>query len=417
MKICIISDEYTIDNHAGGIGTYSHYLANALCRNGHDITVITKTKSGFTKEVNGVKIVGIPNRIETNKFLRFLLFPFRKLFPMTFEHLFGWVIPASFKYKKLYEKEKFDFTEVPELGFLGLICYLAGNKNYIVKLHTPRLMHTRLNRLKHREWDLLTFDTLERISANRAAIITSPSRSLIQYISALWNIDTDRVEVDRNLIDTEYFRSQRENFTDSEIVFDKSFINLFFAGRIEKRKGVVELLDAFYKFYKETNRQDVKLYYAGRDTEIYEKGRCKSFVEYLKNRYNDPEFYKQVTFLGGIGYKDIYKYYLSSDIVVLPSKNFENFAYTNIEAMLWGKPLILSETCGTSELVKNYENAVIVNPSDTNELKEAIKNLINNPDLRNKLSQNAIITIENECSFDKGVETKLRLAKKFLNPQ
>jgi len=63
--------------------------------------------------------------------------------------------------------------------------------------------------------------------------------------------------------------------------------------------------------------------------------------------------------------------FLNHDIFILPSIS-EPWGLVVEEALYFGMPVMVSENCGASELVKNGENGFIFNPLDV----EGIKNLI-----------------------------------------
>ncbi len=51
-----------------------------------------------------------------------------------------------------------------------------------------------------------------------------------------------------------------------------------------------------------------------------------------------------------------------------------------------------------------YENGILVDRDDTSKVKEAIETIIFNPLLRNKMSNNSILFVENELSWKRHVE-------------
>jgi len=78
-----------------------------------------------------------------------------------------------------------------------------------------------------------------------------------------------------------------------------------------------------------------------------------------------------------------------SDIVVFPSC-VDSFGNVVLEALVCGIPQIVSSHAGASEIVENFKEAIIVDPKKIDEFSHKIELLINDEDLRKKLSENSI---------------------------
>lgn len=92
-----------------------------------------------------------------------------------------------------------------------------------------------------------------------------------------------------------------------------------------------------------------------------------------------------------------YKFYNAMDICVLPSvskdkifiegkehdvQGNEGFPTTNLEAMLFEKPVVATAISGTPEQIEDGVSGYLVPPKDVNELSEKLENLINDKNLR-----------------------------------
>lgn len=98
-----------------------------------------------------------------------------------------------------------------------------------------------------------------------------------------------------------------------------------------------------------------------------------------------------------------YKFYNSMDICVLPSvskdeiliegvktkvQGNEGFPTTNMEAMLFEKPVVATAISGTPEQIIDGFNGFMVKPSDVNELSKKLEILINDENLRLEMGKN-----------------------------
>ncbi len=121
-------------------------------------------------------------------------------------------------------------------------------------------------------------------------------------------------------------------------------------------------------------------------------------------------------FVGFTGFQqntaDIYR---ALDIVVHASTQPEPFGRTIIEAMACGKPVIVSQAGGAAELFTHNYDALGVPPGDTAALASAIEYLIDNPDRRQLLSQNARETVLKRFSHDRLGQEILELYNKLGN--
>lgn len=108
-------------------------------------------------------------------------------------------------------------------------------------------------------------------------------------------------------------------------------------------------------------------------------------------------------------YSELGKIMNNSDIVVAPSKWFETFGFTIKESLSYGVPVIVSETLGAKDLVKNGENGFIIN--NTN-FEFILRKVINNREILKLMNKN-IVESDFE-SFDKHCIKIEKLYKKII---
>lgn len=123
-----------------------------------------------------------------------------------------------------------------------------------------------------------------------------------------------------------------------------------------------------------------------------------AYLQSLLKKYCLKDFH----FLGW--HDSLIDYYEAADIVVLPSIDEERLSGGGIdiliqgneglpravlEAMYLGKPVIATRVAGTAEEIVNGESGLLVPPSDPQELADAIRRLLQDPDLRADMGRNA----------------------------
>lgn len=153
-------------------------------------------------------------------------------------------------------------------------------------------------------------------------------------------------------------------------------INFVFLGRIGKRKGAFDLLQAFAKLAPE-HREKSELTLAG----IGEVEQARSLAESLNLK-------QHITFPGWVDPAGRNKLLSKADVFVLPSYN-EGLPMALLEAMSWGLPVITTPVGGIPEIVTHNETGLLVNPSDVQHLAEALQSLIENESLRLNLGSAA----------------------------
>lgn len=117
--------------------------------------------------------------------------------------------------------------------------------------------------------------------------------------------------------------------------------------------------------------------------EKYPNIRVKAFGKKMGENIPDYiEFYENPT------REELKNIYIDSDIYVFPSKN-EGWGLTVIEAMACKCAIVGTNTGAIAEVATDYKDCLISEPMDIEGLSKNIIKLIEDDELRNKISQNA----------------------------
>lgn len=173
---------------------------------------------------------------------------------------------------------------------------------------------------------------------------------------------------------------------------DPGNIKLLFVGRIEKAKGMDELLAAFTLLREKSYL--VSLHLAGWDTND-----AKKYFQLLNENSLTANSWH---YHGMLGIKDLFKLYQSSDIFVLPSHH-EGFPRVIWEAMANSLPVIATNVGSIPFYLKNKHNAILIEPKNKNALYASIIELINNNELRKNNIENAFSLVQ-ENTLDKHIK-------------
>jgi len=178
-------------------------------------------------------------------------------------------------------------------------------------------------------------------------------------------------------------------------------INISFMGRLGKRKGVYDLLDAFEKIIPDFPDAHLVL---GGDGDV-EK------VRKLVARRNLEE---HIHVLGWISGKQKIRVFRECDIYVLPSYN-EGLPGSILEAMAVGVPIISTPVGGIPEAVIENRNGYLVDPGDVDELYNKLKVLCQNKELREKMSKESLSIIKEKFEIDNIAFNLLKLYQKVVS--
>ena len=184
---------------------------------------------------------------------------------------------------------------------------------------------------------------------------------------------------------------------------NRGTLNLLFLSNMIRSKGVFIALEAA-KVLKD-KKHNFKFYFVG---EWYDIKR-KEFFNEVKRRNID----KEVEYLGFKKGKEKEKILKDSDIFVYPTYK-DIFGIVNIEAMQFGLPVVSTYEGAIPEIVEDNVTGFLVPQKDSRALAEKIEILINNPDLRIKMSRAGREKFLREYTFDKFENRLIGIFKKEI---
>ncbi len=132
------------------------------------------------------------------------------------------------------------------------------------------------------------------------------------------------------------------------------------------------------RLFKNEENLSPKLLIAGGVTNLKDE----SFFREIKQLSNGLD----VEFLGWIEHRSLPEIYNRVDIFVLPSYS-EALGLVIMEAMASGLPVIATKTSGAKDLIEDGETGFLVPIGDPPAIKEKVKILLENPDLRESMSR------------------------------
>ena len=337
MKIAIIVHFFP-PKWIRGMEIATYNIARHLTKKGHDIHIITWLDEGLPKESD---IEGFHVHRVCGKNIRFLT-------PLLF-----W-----FKIFLCLRRVKPDIVHVQNSG-MGIPAYFSKKL-----LQIPYIIYGRGSDFRF-PW--ISKMGIMQLSIRNADAIIALTQDMKVKMESFYK---GEIKVIPNGIELERF-IKKEKLT-NKIKQNKTII---YVGSLISLKGVnylIKAIDIVNKKYK-----NIRLLIIG-------EGEDRIILE---NMVKDLQLDNVVKFTGLIPNTELPNYLQMGDIFVLPSLS-EGFPNVLLEAMAAGLPIISTNVCGLSEIIKDGENGYLVDPRNHEILAEKILFLVQNPKIQERISNN-----------------------------
>lgn len=365
MHVCqILSTPYPPNE---GIGNYVHNLAKQLTQRGHRVTAITRGKARGDErtDFDGVEVIRAT-------FLP--IYPFH-------------VYLHSLHLERLVRQADFDVIHVH-----SPLCPAidAGTQAPIITtVHTTVWKGARMVELI----DLLSLGIklhmsisyhIEKKLFEASDVVTTVSMAVARELQS-YGVELGKVVCVGNGVDIRYF--EPDGRSDGYVLY---------VGRLSHRKGLMDLV----RCAKQTIQAAPETKFV-----VVGKGPLLSRVKSLLNQLG---LQNSVTIVGYVNKETLLRLYQGASVFVLPSYH-EGLPTVLLEAMACGVPVVATKVSGTTEVVQNEVNGILVPPRNPASLSEAILGITKDDSLARRLAQNARKTIEEKFSFEIVAERTLNV--------
>jgi phosphatidylinositol alpha-mannosyltransferase len=151
--------------------------------------------------------------------------------------------------------------------------------------------------------------------------------------------------------------------------------NVLFVGRMEPRKGLLDLLKA-HRILRRTGSGN-RLLIVGSGPQEREA-----------RRYVATRGLKEVEFLGRVSDAEKAQLFQTVDVFASPATGGESFGIVLLEAMAAGAPIVCSDIHGYKGVVRRGREGLLVPPHQPKALAQAIARLLGDPELRAEIGAN-----------------------------
>lgn len=207
--------------------------------------------------------------------------------------------------------------------------------------------------------------------------------------------NSNKIKTNYHAIDLEKFHPiiHIPTYIKENINWNPNLKYIFTIRRLKKRMGIQVLIEAFRELIKK--QDNFILLIAG-------KG---DYKEELEKQVELLGLSQYIIFLGFLPEEDLSAYYSLSDICVVPSLDLEGFGLTTIEAMACGTPVIATNVCANTEILKGITPQYLcsISPQDmANKIYEA-------RNAKPKLSKELREYVESHYKIDNTIKGYLNL--------
>jgi glycogen(starch) synthase len=220
---------------------------------------------------------------------------------------------------------------------------------------------------------------LERRQAERSDALLAQSQAILDWARRLWDIGKLPVRVLPSVLDVPTVRALGEGPEPDGV--PESRPRVVFFGRLEHRKGLDVLVRAMPFVWDRFPSAPLVVLGNGND---YLAAQLRELAEPRVDRLH---------MLGHRPSSEVFPVVRSADVVVLPSR-WENFALSALEAMALGRPVVLTTAGGAPEFCRDGHDALLVPPEDPGAIGAAIRRVLEDPALGERLGREAASTAE-----------------------
>ena len=349
MKIAMVSPyDFT---WPGGVTAHVTHLARELGRSGHQVQVLAPHSP--SRECQ-----------EAEKFI-----PLGRSVPLPSGGSIARVSLSWWLYRKvrsLLRDEAFDIIHLHEpMAPILPLCVLEFSNSVNVGTFHAANNYPHLYKLSHpitKRWH-------QRL---HGGIAVSPAAQ--RYVNNAFPGD---YKIIPNGIDIDHFTRNAEPWPQ----YRDGKTNILFVGRLEKRKGLKYLLDAYSRI--KWDLPETRLLVVGAGTPDKESHRILA-----------ARALKDVEFIGPVSHEDLPRYYASADIFCSPATGFESFGIVLLEAMAAGKPVVASNIEGYASIVSDGREGILIPPRNGEALSAALARLVQDPSLRRQMGDEGKLTVE-----------------------
>lgn len=204
-------------------------------------------------------------------------------------------------------------------------------------------------------------------------ILTVSNFSKKEILDVYKFLNSNDIEIVYNAVNENFKKKETNKFNDKYILALSS---------LNPRKNLLNLIKAFLNLKKEINDKDLKLFLVGNVSKNFNSN---EIIKYIKE--NKDSIY----FIENLNDEEIIELYSNAIFFVYPSL-YEGFGIPPLEAQACETPVIASNVSSLPEVLE--KSVLYCNPFSVEDIKNKMKELLNNKELQYKLKKEGIKNVK-----------------------
>jgi glycosyltransferase involved in cell wall biosynthesis len=373
LSICLLSVGYPpSDTH--GVSRSTHVLARGLADLGHEVHVVTSGRRHRVVLQDGVHVHEVNGALQNR---------YRTIAGAGFHNLAHWLNHSHAVFERvrsLQLNHRIQVVDSPLWNMDALVTAVSGEIPVVVRVVTAMKQIADMHGRENSEFRLL--GELERKFLGLASAIVSNSNGTTATLEEVYDVDGNDSRV--HLVPYGIVPIDEEELDRSRAANDDDVLVLF-VGRLEGRKGILELFSAIPGVLEKA--PSARFMIAGADNSREDGFFSRHGVDYrryFEERY--PGCISNVEFLGFVDEDCLPKLYRDCDIFVAPSL-YESFGLVFLEAMNFARPVVGCRAGGPEDIIVDGATGLLVQPGDSEALCDALVRLVRSETDRNVMGK------------------------------
>ena len=209
-----------------------------------------------------------------------------------------------------------------------------------------------------------------------------------------------RIKIIRNGVNLKTLVS-KQNFRKKYEINSKFIL---FVGRFSRSKGIENLIHALDIIKNEESFSDICLVIMGVDFGYQQK---------MEELIKKSGLSRNIIVIKNPPREDVISAYGESEFLILPSQ-WELSPLVPLESFAFKKPVISTKSHGIPFTVQDNKNGILVEPDNPVQLADAIKKLLLDEDLRERLGISGYNFVHEECNCESMAKNSVELYKEVL---
>lgn len=393
MKYWLLTTEYP-PQFGGGIGTYCKQLAVQMAKNGIEVTVFLPNKAvkdHIVRNEAGIRLIEFsPYLKDTSSFLGY---------ETMLSYSFAEVVRSIIK-----QEGAPDWIEAQEYN--GIAYYILQKRELgeeyfkelkvLVTCHAPSFLYFEYNHINNHQLPYFWIGEMEKYCIRAADICISPSQYLV-----------DRLQ-ERLRFDREYFVVHNP-FSATQKVHNKATEQVaVFLAKLSPSKGILQTLAAFKQIWGTGAKYKLKL--IGDSTFFYHAKNCM-MGQFIAKAYDAYIKEGLLEIVGSVEPAQLQNELAAARVILVPS-TVDNFPYTVLESMAFGKVVLASEQGGQREIISHMHNGLLFDHRKDGDFVEKLHKAFDFSEAQlSEIGDNAAATVREKYNAALHLKTKLELLR------